>query len=92
MELGQLSIYIIVINTLTFILFGIDKLKAVAKKWRISESYLLGFSLIGGAFGAILAMGIFHHKTRKPKFVIGVPLMLVVHVGILVFLRTKGIF
>lgn len=56
------------VNGVTFILFGIDKLRAEAGEWRIAESTLLGLSLFGGSGGALLARHLFRHKTRKEPF------------------------
>lgn len=69
-------VYILTVNLLTLILFGIDKRRAVRGKWRIRESTLLGLSFIGGAAGGLSAMYLFRHKTRKMRFRLGVPLML----------------
>ncbi len=59
--------YLIIINIINFIMFGIDKAKAKKNKWRIPESTLLGLSLIGGSLGGIMAMTSFRHKTKKRK-------------------------
>ena len=59
---------IILLNTWTFMLFGFDKLRAEAGSWRIAESTLLGFALIGGSAGAFLGRRVFRHKTRKQPF------------------------
>ena len=59
---------IILINTWTFMLFGFDKLRAEAGTWRIAESTLLGFALLGGSAGAFLGRRVFRHKTRKEPF------------------------
>ena len=59
---------IILINTWTFMLFGFDKLRAEAGSWRIAESTLLGFALLGGSAGAFLGRRVFRHKTRKEPF------------------------
>ena len=56
------------LNTWTFMLFGFDKLRAEAGSWRIAESTLLGFALIGGSAGAFLGQRFFRHKTRKEPF------------------------
>ncbi len=72
-----MKIYLLVINIFSFILYGLDKLKAKYHWWRISEKTLLLISLIGGAYGSYLAMKLFHHKTRKNIFSIGVPVMIV---------------
>lgn len=78
-------IYLIIINVITFFVFGIDKYKAVKNKWRIPEAVLFGLSLLGGSVGGILAMYIFRHKTRKLSFKIGMPLILIAQI-VLVFL------
>ena len=72
------------INILAFALWGIDKAKAKANAWRISESALLSIALFGGSLGALLGMLVFHHKTRKWQFKIGVPVCLMYHVGLIV--------
>lgn len=81
-------IYLIVINLITFIVFAIDKICAIKKKWRYKEVSLLGMCLVGGAIGGFLAMHLFRHKTKKKVFVIGVPLIIVIHlVMILWFIK-----
>lgn len=77
-----LIIYYIVTNLLAFMTFFIDKRRAKAGAWRISEKTLLFLSWIGGAFGAYLAMRLFRHKTLKPLFRIGVPVAILVHAGL----------
>ncbi len=76
--------YILIINVITFIAYGIDKQKAKNKQRRISEKALITLSFIGGSLGAYLGMIIFHHKTKKTKFKILVPLSLLIWVYILI--------
>ncbi|MGN0256124.1 MAG: DUF1294 domain-containing protein [Chordicoccus sp.] len=57
-------------------LYGVDKYKAIRHKWRITEATLIAAAFFGGAPGALLGMLFFHHKTRKWKFRILVPLAL----------------
>lgn len=71
------------VNTITFAAYGIDKIKAVNNAWRISEKQLLVLSL-AGPFGAYLAMKLFRHKVKKPKFYVTVPLISYVHIGLIV--------
>lgn len=79
-------IYAIGINILTFMVYGWDKSKARRGSWRISERKLIGLAVIGGSIGALAGMYLFHHKTKHIKFVIGVPLILVLHVtGVILF-------
>ena len=63
-----LLIWVILMSCITFAVFGIDKKKAIHHKERISEKTLLVLSFIGGAFGGLFAMKVFHHKTLKKKF------------------------
>ena len=72
--------YLLLINIATFLVFAIDKRRAVKRKWRIPEKTLLGFSLIGGSIGGLIAMHFFRHKIRKPVFAYGLPVMLLVQV------------
>jgi Predicted membrane protein len=85
-----LMYYLIIINVVTFIAFAIDKWKAVHDKWRISEATLMGLSFVGGAAGGLAAMYICRHKTKTPKFSIGVPLILVIEVAAFIYLQTAG--
>ena len=66
--------YLIGINLFTFVLYGLDKYKAVHGLWRVSERVLLLAALLGGAFSALFAMFFFHHKTRKARFLFFIPL------------------
>lgn len=77
--------YLIVINIITLVLFGIDKAKAKADKWRIPEHTLLLFVFLGGEIGGFLGMKLFHHKTKKNKFRITVPILLVLEFVLIVF-------
>ena len=74
-----LMYYLIAVNVAAWIMYGLDKWKARSGKWRISERTLLIVALIGGSVGALAGMLMFRHKTKKPKFVVGIPVMLVVH-------------
>ena len=84
-----LIFYLLAINVLTFLLYGIDKWKAKRARWRIPESVLLGMAAIGGSVGAWLGMRVWHHKTQHAKFRYGVPAMLVVQAALLVWIVVK---
>lgn len=77
-----LLVYLLVINVIAFFMYGIDKWKAKKNKWRIPEKTLLGAAFFGGSVGALAGMQVFHHKTKHWKFKIGVPMCLVLHVGL----------
>lgn len=84
MLLQILFAYLILVNALSFVLMLADKLKARRGAWRIPEATLLGSALLGGSIGAIAGMKLFRHKTRHPRFCIGLPLILALHVIIAV--------
>ena len=68
------------VSLVTFIAYGVDKVKAKRGSERISERRLLALALVGGAAGALLGMLLFRHKTRHLKFIILVPLLLALQV------------
>ena len=76
------------INIITFFVYGLDKLKAVNHRWRIPEWVLLGLAVAGGSVGAYLGMQVFRHKTLKPLFRFGVPVILLVQAAA-VFAMTR---
>ena len=71
------------INIITFLAFGQDKWKAKNHRWRVSEAALM-MAAVFGVFGAYGGMHLFHHKTQKPKFYIGVPVIFVVELMLFV--------
>ena len=81
--------YLLAINIVTFFLYGIDKQKARKKRGRIPEATLLSMAALGGSVGACVGMKIFRHKTQKPKFYIGVPVILLLQAGIVVYVYLK---
>ena len=80
-------IYLAVINIIAFIMYGLDKAKAIAGKWRTTEFALIVVSAIGGCLGAFIGMRVWHHKTQKLKFQILVPLFLIIWVVIIMRLK-----
>ena len=73
-------IYLVIINSLGFIIMGIDKLKAKRGSRRIPENTLFMFTILGGGVGTILGMYIFRHKTKKKKFTVGMPIILILEI------------
>jgi uncharacterized membrane protein YsdA (DUF1294 family) len=93
MELKYIIIigYLVVMNIVGIAVMGIDKSKAKRGAWRIKEATLFGVSIIGGSIGTLFGMYMFRHKTKHIYFVIGMPLILILHIALAVFLFTKGI-
>lgn len=78
---------IIFINIISFFAYGLDKLKAVNHWWRIPEWVLLGLAVAGGSVGAYLGMQVFRHKTLKPLFRFGVPVILLVQAAVVFVMK-----
>jgi uncharacterized membrane protein YsdA (DUF1294 family) len=81
--------YLIVINLIAFILYGIDKKRAIRKEYRISERVLLWMARLGGGIGCWLGIKIFRHKTKHTKFRIVVPLWMLIWMAAVVFAVMK---
>ena len=76
-------IYLVIINVVTFFMYGIDKWKAKKSKMRIRETALLGLAVLGGSIGALLGMKVWHHKTLHKKFRFGIPAIIIVQLLII---------
>ena len=81
-----LAIYYSAMNLIALLFYGVDKKRAIREEWRIPESTLLILAAMGGGLGAILGMRLFHHKTRKWKFRILVPLFFIAHIALIVWI------
>lgn len=84
--------YLAVVNILTIIVFGVDKMNAKSNRQRVRIVTLLGLAFIGGSVGALIGMYGFHHKTKKAYFTVGVPLILLMQVVVLFYVMNMGIF
>ncbi len=84
MESAYIHLYLIIINIITFALYGMDKWRAMTRQWRISEKKLIGLAVIGGSAGAMIGMTVFHHKTRKWYFKLGIPAILVIQITLII--------
>lgn len=85
MQITIVAYYLLVVNVLSFILYGIDKLKAKCHRWRIPENVLLLSSAVGGSVGSLCAMFLFRHKTQHKKFTILVPLFLFAQLAVVCY-------
>lgn len=88
-SLKNILIYLVAINLITFVTMYVDKRKAKWGKWRIKESTLFTLVFLGGGIGGIAGMYLFRHKTKKTRFVIGFPLILITEVICAIILLVK---
>lgn len=79
-------VYLILINALALSLMLADKRKAQKNRWRIPERTLMAVAILGGSLGAMVGMNLFHHKTKHPKFSIGLPVIFAVQAVICILL------
>ena len=79
-----LTIYLLIINLIAFCMMISDKHKAKRRQYRIPEATLFGLAFAGGSVGIFLGMQIARHKTQHPKFFIGIPVIILLQVGVIV--------
>ncbi|MBW6474584.1 MAG: DUF1294 domain-containing protein [Anaerolineaceae bacterium] len=79
-------LYYLVINVITFLVWGFDKLRAQLQQWRVPEKTLYVFIILGGGAGSLLGMTVFRHKTRKLKFKVISVVSVLVHIVIFFYL------
>ena len=89
---GMLLFFIFSINVVTFIVYGIDKLRAKKGMWRIPETTLLLLAIVGGSIGAWCGVKVWHHKTLHKKFRYGIPLIMATQIVLCLYLITKAGF
>ena len=84
--MGILTLFLVIMNLLTFAVFGIDKWKAKHDRLRVPERTLWLLTVLGGALGALIGMQVFRHKTQHRSFRWGVPVLLIVQIVVLIIL------
>lgn len=84
-------VYLLAINIVTLIAFAVDKIAAIEHRSRIRIVTLLALTFIGGSIGALIAMYVFHHKTKQDYFSVGVPLIMLMQAVVIFFLMNGKI-
>lgn len=90
LTIKNIIIYILLINIIAFLAMFIDKRRAENGEWRISENGLFTLVLLGGGIGGIAGMYVFHHKTKKLKFTIGFPTILILEIVLIIYYFIRG--
>ena len=89
----NLMIYLIgypaVLNICSFVVYGIDKSRAQKGQYRISEKTLIILAAAGGSIGAWIGMWVYRHKTKHIKFYIGIPIIILLQAGIILWLLVR---
>ncbi len=82
--------YLIIINFAAVLVTVSDKHRAKKHRWRIPENTLLLVAVLGGSPAMLATMLLIRHKTRHPKFMIGVPLILILQTAALYFIMNRN--
>ena len=77
--------YLILINAVGLAVMFLDKQFAIRQRRRIPEASLLTVAAVGGSVGCLMGMYLFRHKTHKPKFSVGIPLLLAIQAAVVWF-------
>lgn len=85
----NIILYLLTVNLIGILIMFIDKRKAINGSWRIPEKTLLIVALLGGSIGTIAGMYLFRHKTKKLKFTIGYPVILLTEVVAIIYFLIK---
>lgn len=87
--MDNIYLYLLAINVIGFLSMGVDKFKAKNKLWRTKEKTLFVIALMGGSIGSIIGMYTFRHKTKHNTFVYGMPIILGIQIGIVIYLALQ---
>lgn len=72
--------WLILISLISIIVTVADKVKAKSGSQRVPEATLMLLSVLGGSFAMLVTMLIIRHKTKHPKFMVGIPVILLLQV------------
>ena len=86
-----LLLYLLIMNIVTLIVFAMDKIAAIEHRSRVRIVTLLSLAFFGGSIGALGAMYLFHHKTHKDYFSVGVPLIMIMQAVVLFYMMNGSI-
>ena len=81
----MLGLYILGIYALSVFVTVWDKMAAQRRAWRVPESVLLLLAALGGSLAMLVTMLIIRHKTKHPKFMFGIPVIMALHIALILF-------
>ena len=73
-------VYFLAVSLITALITAIDKFKAKRGSFRISEATLFFLGAMGGALAEYLTMRLIRHKTLHKRFMIGLPLIIILQI------------
>ena len=66
-----------------------DKSRARRHAWRIPEAALFTVAALGGSAAMLLVMLLIRHKTKHPKFMLGLPLILCLQIPLVLWILRR---
>ena len=78
--------YLVIVNAAAFLSMLVDKFNARNNLWRVPEATLLLLAAIGGSIGSLIGMYTVRHKTRHLKFILGIPVILIIQITLIILL------
>lgn len=81
----MIILYVLIINLIGFLIMGLDKFKAKKGFWRTPEKTIFTITLLGGGIGTVTGMYLLRHKTKKMKFTIGLPTILISEIVLIIY-------
>ncbi len=89
-QIKYILIYFVIINLIGFLMMWYDKHQAKWGNWRVPEKTLFMITFLGGGIGTLTGMYTFRHKTKKMRFVIGFPTILISEICLIIYLALYG--
>ena len=91
-KLTLIAAWFALISLIAVIVTVADKIKAKRGRWRVPEATLMGISVLGGSVAMLVTMIMIRHKTKHMKFMIGIPLIIILQAALIFFVLTKFVF
>ncbi len=89
-QIKYILIYFAIINLIGFLMMWYDKHQAKWGNWRVPEKTLFMITFLGGGIGTLIGMYTFRHKTKKMRFVIGFPTILISEICLIIYFALYG--
>lgn len=80
-----IAVYLALVSAVSVVITAYDKSASKKKKWRIPENVLMLFAFFGGATAMYCVMQLMRHKTKHKKFMLGLPVFILIHLAIIVY-------
>lgn len=77
-----LWVYLLGIFLVSVVVTIADKHKAKKGAWRVPEATLLWLAALGGSVAMYLTMHLIRHKTKHLKFMLGIPVIILLQVAL----------